>query len=279
MSASPRDSGGVVDFDTDPPAWLKPWLKDECDGLTVHQQLALLLEVARDPGLYRSGWVAEHGFVRPGELEPANRDRLHAHQDGEDWILTHDDGRLPIRMRDNRIVGVVVDHAVLRAAAARAALPRELAPALCDHAVGIGLTAETLIGPSLLYGAAIASLVQSEPEARCVPVGTDEELFASATELLVSLGGPFVDAYADLEKWRVWLARHRRQAIATVAFALEDGCCSLAWVAGPRDDALALLWFALDEVASLEGAQTVTALVADHAFGEVLESIGFERLA
>ncbi|HEY5928329.1 MAG TPA: hypothetical protein VIV11_41860 [Kofleriaceae bacterium] len=269
----------MADFDkSDPPGWLAPWLKDECDGLSVHQQLALLLEVARDPTLYDSGWVAEQAFIHPGELEPANRGRLQARQDGEDWLLSHTDGRLAIRMRNNRLVGVIVDHAVLRAAAARAPLPREVAPALVEHAVGIGLTDDTRTGLSVLYGAAIASLTQLTLEARCVPVETDEELFASAAELLASLGGPAVETYANLETWRVWLARHRRTVTATVAFALEDGHCSLAWVAGPRDEALALLWSALDEVASLEGAQTVTARVTDCAFGDVLESIGFECL-
>ena len=99
-TAAPHAVGELAAASDELPGWLLPWVKDQAEGATVNEMLALLAETTRDPSLLTLEYLAERGVVHPGEFILHNRDRFDLTEDGDSWTICHrDDGRVPLRLR------------------------------------------------------------------------------------------------------------------------------------------------------------------------------------
>jgi len=104
-TVAPHPAGELAAASDELAEWLAPWVKDQAEGATVNEILALLVETTRDPSLLTWEYLAERGAVHPGEFIRYNRDRFVLTQDDDSWILRHrDDGRIPLRVRRGEIV-------------------------------------------------------------------------------------------------------------------------------------------------------------------------------
>lgn len=103
-TVAPHPAGELAAASDDLAEWLAPWVKDQAEGATVNEILALLVETTRDPTLLTWEYLAERGVVHPGEFIRYNRDRFELTEDDESWVIRHkDDGRTPLRVRRGEI--------------------------------------------------------------------------------------------------------------------------------------------------------------------------------